>query len=89
MTGGGVLSNYDHLWTLSEKLRDENKYRDAAYESKLKGLVSNLKGTDKRLLLCAKTTGAWLSVRSTKFSGIALSATKFLDIYVHVITSLL
>ena len=47
VTGGGALYNADHLWTLSEERRGGNKYRDASYESKLKGLVSKLKGTDK------------------------------------------
>ena len=65
-----------------------NKYQDAAYESKLKGLVSNLKGTAKPLLLSAKITGAWLSVRGTKVSGTVLSATEFWYFYVHVITFL-
>ena len=62
---GGALSNANHLRTLSVERRDGKKYRDAAYKSKLKGLVSNLKGTYKRLLLRAKITGAWLSVRGT------------------------
>ena len=58
------------------------------YESRLKGLVSNLKGTEKRLLLRAKSTGAWLSVCGTKVSGTVLSTTDFWDFYVLTITSL-
>ena len=75
VTGGGAFSNANHLRTLSEKRRYGNKYRDAAYETKLKGLVRNLKGTDKRLILRDKITGAWLSVHSTTVSGTFLSAT--------------
>ena len=55
---GGVLSNADRLQSLSEERRDKNKDQDAVYETKLKGLVSKLKGTDKRLILCAKSTGS-------------------------------
>ena len=45
------------------------------YKSKLKDLVSDLKGNNKKLLLQAKSTGAWLSVRGSTVSGIVLSAT--------------
>ena len=58
MTGGGAFSNADHLRTPSEEQHDGEKDRDAAYETKLMGLVINLKGTYKRLLLCSKITGA-------------------------------
>ena len=75
VAGGGGLSNADHLWNLCEEKRDGKKDRDAAHESKLKGLVSDLKGTDKRLLIRAKSTGAWLSVHGTTVSGTVLSAT--------------
>ena len=78
-TGGGAFSNANHLRTLSEERCDGKKDRDVVYESRLKGLVSNLKGTDKRLLLRAKSTGAWPSVRGTKVSGTELSATDFWD----------
>ena len=58
VTGGGVFSNTNNLWTLSEERRDGKKDQDAAQESKLKGLVKDLKGNDKRLLIHAKSTGA-------------------------------
>ena len=89
VVGGGGLSNADHLWNLCEEKRDGKKDRDAAYEIKLKGLVCDLKGTDKSLRLRAKSTGAWLSVRGTTVSGTVLSATEFWGFYVIVITSLL
>ena len=88
VTGGGAFYYADHLRTLSEERRDGKKYRDAAYESKLKGLASDLRGTKKRLLLRAKGKGAWLSVQGTKFSGTVLFATEFRYFYVHVIKSL-
>ena len=77
--GGKGLSNADHLLTLSEERRDRKKPRDVAYESRLKGLVGNLKGNDKRLLLRAISTGAWLSVCGTAVSGTLLPATEFLN----------
>ena len=88
MTGGGGVSNADHLRTLSEERRDEKEAWDFAYESRLKGLIRYLKGTDKRLLLRAKITGACLSVRGTAVSGTVLSATGFWVFYVLTITSL-
>ena len=56
MTGGGVFSNTDHLWALIKERRDRKKDRDAVYETKLKGLVCDLKGTRNRLILRAKST---------------------------------
>ena len=77
--GGGALSNADHLCTLSEERRDGKKDQDVVHKSILKGLVHNFKGTDKRLLLRAKSSGAWLSVRVTTVSGTVLSSTEFQD----------
>ena len=53
---------------------------EAAYKTKLKGLVRDLKGIHRRLILCTKRTGAWLSVIGTTFSGTVLSATGFWDL---------
>ena len=77
--GGGAFSNANHFRTLSDEKHDGNKYWDVAHKSRLKGLVRDLKGTDKRLLLRAKSTGAWMSVRGTIVSGTALSATESQD----------
>ena len=65
VTVGGAFSNAEHLRTLSEEQRDRKKDRDAMYKYKLKGLVINMKGTGKRLLIRAKIAGAWLSVSGT------------------------
>ena len=43
--GGGAFYNANHLHTLGEEHSYGKKSWEAAYESKLKGLVSNLKGT--------------------------------------------
>ena len=51
VVGEGAFSNANHLRTLSEERHYRNKDRYAMYESKLKGLVRDLKGTDNRLLL--------------------------------------
>ena len=45
VTVNGELSNADHLQALNEERRDGQKDREALYESKLKGLVMNLKDT--------------------------------------------
>ena len=84
VTGGGEFSNAEHLRTLCEERRDGKKDQDAAYKTKLKGLLSDFKVTDKRLILCAKSTGAWMSVRGDTVSATVLSATEFRDFYVHV-----
>ena len=58
VTGGGAFSDADHLRTLSEERRDGKKDREVANKNKLKGLVQYLKGTNRRLILWAKITGA-------------------------------
>ena len=63
--GGGAFSNDNHLRTLGEERGDEKKDQEAANKTKLKSLVCNLKGTYIRLILCAKITGVWMSVRGT------------------------
>ena len=88
VTGWGFLSNANHLWTLSEEQRDRKKSCDVAYESRRKGLVRNIQGTDNCLLLSSKITGAWMSVCGNTISGIVLSATEFRYFYVLATTSL-
>ena len=77
MTGGWEFSNTDHLLVLRKERRDGQKERDDANETKLKGLVWDLKGTNRRLILQVKNTGVWLIVRGTKVSDTVLSATEF------------
>ena len=75
VTWGGALSNADHLRMLGEERLDGKKDREAAYKTKLNGLVHNLKVTDWHLILRAKNTGAWLSIRGNTVSGAVLTAT--------------
>ena len=77
MTGGGVFSNADYLWTLGEERRDRKKDREAANKTKLKGLVRDLKGTGNHLILRDRITGAWLSVCGNTVPGTVFSATEF------------
>ena len=79
MTEGEELSNAEHLRTLREEMRDGQKDREVANETKLKGLIRDLKGTENRLIIQAKSTYTWLSARGTTVSGTLLSATEFRD----------
>ena len=75
--GGRAFSNNKHLRTLSEEWRDGKKEQDAAYKFKIKGLLSDLKRTDKRLLLYSRIIRDWLSVHVTTVSRTVLYATEF------------
>ena len=70
-----VTGEGHHLRTLGEEILDRKKDWEAANKTKLKGLVHDIKGTGRRLILRAKIIGAWLSVRGTTVSGRVLSAT--------------
>ena len=80
VTGGGALLNSDHLWTILDEMRDVKKEREFVNETKLKGLSRYLKGTERSLLLQAKSSGAWPGVRGTTVSGTVLSAMDFWDL---------
>ena len=79
VTGGGKWSNAGQLLILSEEQRDVKKAHDIPYDSRLKGLVINIQGANKRLIPRAKITGSWMSVRGNTVSGTVLSATEFRD----------
>ena len=64
-----------------QERRDGKEAWEVAYKFRLKGLVSNIQGTHKRLILSAKGTGDWMSVLGTTVSGTALSATEFQDFF--------
>ena len=51
VTGGGALSNANHLRTFGEERRDRQKYREVVNKTKLNGLFRYLKGTYRRLIL--------------------------------------
>ena len=77
VTGGGTFSNAERLWKIGEERHEGNKDRDNGYKTKLKVLVSDLKGTYKRLLIRSKSKGTWLSICGTIVSGTVLYATEF------------
>ena len=69
----GSFSNTNHRQTLGGESHTGQKDWDSANETKLKGFVRYLKGTNRRLILFSKNTGAWLSVSGTTVSGTVLS----------------
>ena len=73
MTGGGEFSNDVHLTALREESNDGQKNRDDVNNATLKGLVGDLLGNKRKLILWAKNTAAWPSVRVTTVSGTLLS----------------
>ena len=79
MMGRRAFFNDNQILTLGEERRDGKKYQEVANKTKLKGLVRDLNGTDRRLILRAKITGAWTSIRGTTVSGTVFSATEFWD----------
>ena len=76
---GGEFSNSNHLRNLSEERRDWKKPHDVAYESRTKGLLSDLQDTDKCIILRAKRTGSWMSICGNTVSDTVPSATVFRD----------
>ena len=57
----------------------DKKIRYDANDTKLKGLVNDLKAPDHHLTLRAKNTGSWLTVWGTRVTGTVLAATGFHD----------
>ena len=56
--GEGVISNADCLLVLREEKRDGQKNRYDVNDKKIKELVLDHYGTDRRLIICAKDIGA-------------------------------
>ena len=65
------------------------KNQDIENYVKLKVIVSNQGAFEKRLFLCAKHMGSWLSIRGTTVTSIVLAAKKFCGFYVLVTTLIL
>ena len=61
-------------------MHDKQKGRDDTNISKLKGLFKDPNATDFRLILHAKNTGSWLTVRGNTVTGTVLSAMKFCEL---------
>ena len=53
------------------------KIQDDANDTKLKGRVKDLEALDRRLILCAKNTGSWLTVHRSTVTGTVLAAAQF------------
>ena len=73
-TEEGAISNADRLLVLTEERRDGQKNWDDANDSKLKGLVGYLIGTNWLLILHAKNTVAWKNVLGTMVTVTVFSA---------------
>ena len=79
MTGGGAFSNVDQLLDLWEERFDGQKNHDDVNNTTLNGLVVDLLGTDRCIILQANNMGAWMSIHDTTVSGTVLLDTKFCD----------
>ena len=61
-----------------EKSEGQKKHYDVN-DTKLKGLVRDLDGTDRCLILCANSIGACLNLQGNMETGIVLAVTEFCD----------
>ena len=73
--GERAFSTPDHLLTLREESSDGLKIRDDVNEAKLKVLAKVIESLDLYLIICAKNTGSWLTVRGTTVTSTVLAAT--------------
>ena len=62
----------------------DKKIRDDANNTKLGVVVKNLKAPDRRLILHAKHTGSWMTIKGTMVTGTVLCATELPIFFVHV-----
>ena len=58
MTGEGAFFNVDHFLVLRKERHERQKNQDNVNDSKHKELFTDLDGTNPRLILRAKHTGA-------------------------------
>ena len=82
--GKGKFSNSGHLLSLREERRDRQKIRDDANSAKLNELSKYLDGTDCRLILRVKNTGACLNAWVNTVTGSLLVATEFCYFNAHI-----
>ena len=75
----GKFSNANHRMAIREERSDGYKSSYDVKYDKLKEIVAELYGTDRRFILRAKNTGDWLNVWGTTVNGIVLAATEFCD----------
>ena len=74
VTRVGALSNANHFLDIREERRYRQKNWDDFIDAKSKGIFRDLDSTYRRLIRCAKITGACLKVQGTTLTG-----TVFLD----------
>ena len=84
ITGEREFYNANHLLDIREDRRYDQKIRDYTNEAKLKGIVREPEALDLRLIVRAKTTGSWMTVRGTTVTGTVLAATYFCDFCARV-----
>ena len=75
----GEFSNANHLLVLREERCNGQKNRGDANDAKLNGLVGDIIGTNRRLILHTKNTGAWMKVQVTMLTGTVFSDMEFCD----------
>ena len=74
VTGARDFYNTNFILALREERRGKPPCDDVN-NSKLKEIFDDLKGTDQRLILHTKITGACLNVRGNTVTGTVLAAT--------------
>ena len=74
VTGERAFSTADHIWAFKEEQWYGGRYWDVANDAKLWEISSNQGAFEKRLSLCVKHTGSWLSVWGTTVTCTVLAA---------------
>ena len=75
VTGESEFYTADHLQDLREERRDGQKIHDDANNTKLRGLVENVKALVCHFILCAKHIGSWMTIWGTMVTGTVPAAT--------------
>ena len=79
MKGERKLSTDDHVWAVYQERIDSRKTQDDVNNSKLEVIVNNLGDFDSRILLRAKQSVSWMTVRGTTVTGRLLSPMELRD----------
>ena len=75
--GERAFSSAYHIIALREERSDGQKVQDDSNGAKLKGLAKDIKAIDNCLIIRAKNTVSWPTVRGTTVTGTVLAATEF------------
>ena len=84
MAGQSELSDANHLQSIREYRSNRQKKWYDANDTKLGGLVENLKSSDRRSTLYAKKTDSWMTLKGTTVTSTVLAATDFVIFCAHV-----